>query len=45
MVLGAGDARACATDGNAALRVQLTATYWHFLLLVWLLMLALFVAT
>jgi cytochrome c oxidase subunit 3 len=32
-------------EGNAALRVQLTATYWHFLLLVWLLMLALFVAT
>lgn len=32
-------------EGNAALRFQLTATYWHFLLLVWLLMLALFVAT
>ena len=33
-------------DGrDAALRFQLTATYWHFLLLVWLLMLALFVAT
>lgn len=32
-------------EGNAALRIQLTATYWHFLLLVWLLMLALFVAT
>jgi len=31
--------------GNAALRVQLTATYWHFLLFVWLLMLGLFVAT
>lgn len=31
--------------GDAALRVQLTATYWHFLLLVWVLMLALFVAT
>ena len=30
---------------QAALRVELTATYWHFLLLVWLLMLALFVAT
>lgn len=32
-------------EGNAALRFQLTATYWHFLLLVWLLMLVLFVAT
>lgn len=32
-------------EGIAALRFQLTATYWHFLLLVWLLMLALFVAT
>jgi cytochrome c oxidase subunit 3 len=31
--------------GPAALRVELTATYWHFLLLVWLVMLALFVAT
>lgn len=30
---------------QAALRVELTATYWHFLLLVWLLMLGLFVAT
>lgn len=30
---------------QAALRVGLTATYWHFLLLVWLAMLALFVAT
>lgn len=29
----------------AALRVQLTAAYWLFLLLVWLLMLALFMAT
>ena len=32
-------------EGNAALRFQLTAAYWHFLLLVWLLMLGLFVAT
>ena len=32
-------------EGDAALRFQLTATYWHFLLLVWLLMLVLFVAT
>ena len=32
-------------EGNALLRFQLTATYWHFLLLVWLMMLALFVAT
>jgi cytochrome c oxidase subunit 3 len=32
-------------EGKAALRFQLTATYWHFLLLVWLLMVALFVAT
>ena len=32
-------------EANAALRVQLTATYWHFLLFVWLLMLGLFVAT
>ena len=32
-------------SGNAALRLQLTATYWHFLLLVWLLMLGLLVAT
>jgi cytochrome c oxidase subunit III len=32
-------------EGNAALRFQLTASYWHFLLLVWLLMLGLFVAT
>ena len=32
-------------SGDAALRVELTATYWHFLLLVWLLMLVLFVAT
>ena len=32
-------------DGDAALRFQLTATYWHFLLLVWLVMLGLFVAT
>ena len=31
--------------GEAPLRVELTATYWHFLLLVWLLMLGLFVAT
>jgi cytochrome c oxidase subunit 3 len=31
--------------GEAALRIELTATYWHFLLLVWLVMLALFVAT
>lgn len=31
--------------GGAALRVQLTATYWHFLLFVWLVMLGLFVAT
>jgi cytochrome c oxidase subunit 3 len=30
---------------NAALRFQLTAIYWHFVLLVWLLMVALFVAT
>jgi cytochrome c oxidase subunit 3 len=30
---------------HAALRVELTATYWHFLLLVWLALLALFVAT
>ena len=32
------------TDGSG-LRVQLTATYWHFLLFVWLVMLGLFVAT
>ena len=32
-------------DGDAALRFQLTASYWHFLLLVWLVMLGLFVAT
>jgi cytochrome c oxidase subunit 3 len=32
-------------EGNAVLRFQLTAAYWHFLLLVWLLMLGLFVAT
>jgi cytochrome c oxidase subunit 3 len=32
-------------EGDAALRFELTAIYWHFLLLVWLLMLALFVAT
>ena len=32
-------------EGGSALRVQLTATYWHFLLFVWLLMLGLFVAT
>ena len=38
-------ARAMAAPGDAALRFQLTATYWHFLLLVWLLMVALFVAT
>lgn len=31
--------------GEAALPVQLTAAYWHFLLLVWILMLGLFVAT
>ncbi|MFC7537788.1 heme-copper oxidase subunit III [Sphingomonas sp. GCM10030256] len=31
--------------GGGALRVQLTATYWHFLLLVWLVMLGLFLAT
>lgn len=31
--------------GGAALRIQLTATYWHFLLFVWLVMLGLFVAT
>ena len=30
---------------DVALRFQLTATYWHFLLLVWLLLLVLFVAT
>ena len=30
---------------DVALRFQLTATYWHFLLFVWLLMLVLFVAT
>lgn len=31
--------------GHAALRFQLTAIYWHFLLVVWLLMLVLFVMT
>jgi cytochrome c oxidase subunit III len=30
---------------NAVLPVQLTAAYWHFLLVVWLLMLGLFVST
>lgn len=30
---------------EAPLRIQLTATYWHFLLAVWLLMLTLFVST
>lgn len=30
---------------GVALRIQLTATYWHFLLFVWLVMLGLFVAT
>jgi cytochrome c oxidase subunit 3 len=41
-------ARALVVPGgeeSVALRIQLTATYWHFLLLVWLLMVALFVAT
>lgn len=32
-------------ERDVALRFQLTATYWHFLLLVWLLLLVLFVAT
>lgn len=32
-------------EGQGILRVQLTATYWHFLLFVWLLMLGLFVST
>ncbi|HEY9554841.1 cytochrome c oxidase subunit 3 [Allosphingosinicella sp.] len=31
--------------GAAALPIQLTAAYWHFLLLVWILMLGLFVST
>ena len=37
--------RRLATGGATALPIRLTAAYWHFLLLVWILMLGLFVST